>query len=113
MDQNQLHQVGEKIKTARKERGWSQARLATEAGVSENTVLSVEQAQRTPQDAKLRAILDALELAAPADGALDLEGVPEDIRIFLRVAAQRLKVLPEARRAVVLAHLYPVLLLED
>lgn len=112
MDQNQRQQVGDRIRSARNERGWSQARLAEAAGVSENTVLSIEKAERTPQAAKLRAILDALELAAPIDGTLDLEGVPEDARIFLKVAAQRLKVLTPAQRAVVLADIYPRLLVD-
>jgi hypothetical protein len=39
--------------------------------------------------------------------------VPEDARVFLKVAAQRLKVLPEDRRARVLADIYPRLLIED
>lgn len=113
MDQNQRQQVGDRIKAARDDRGWSQARLAQEARVSENTILSIERGQRTPQPAKLRAVLDALGLAAPADGSLDLDGVPEDVRVFLRVAAQRLKVLPPDRRAQVLADIYPRLLLGD
>lgn len=112
MDQNQRQQVGDRIKAARDERGWSQARLAEAAGVSENTVLSIEKGVRTPQAAKLRAVLDALDLAAPIDGALDLEGVPEDARIFLKVAAQRLKVLTPAQRAAVLADIYPRLLVD-
>lgn len=112
MDQNQRKVLGDRIKEARKNRGWSQAKLATEAGVSENTIISAEKAERTPQDAKLRAILDALGMAAPADGALDLEGVPEDVRVFLRVAAQRLKVLTPERRATVLADIYPRLLVD-
>lgn len=114
MDHEQRKQLGDRIRAARTEKGWSQARLATEAGVSENTVLSIESAKRTPQGEKLRAILDALGMVTPVDGALDLEGVPEDFQIFLRVAAKRGIALagPEYadRRARILADIYPRLL---
>jgi transcriptional regulator with XRE-family HTH domain len=113
MDQNQRDQIGQRVRTVRAERGWSQARLAEAAGVSENTVLSIEKGRLATQPTKLRAVLDALGLATPTDGVLDLEGVPEDARVFLKVAAQRLKVLPEDRRARVLADIYPRLLIED
>ena len=113
MDQNQRKQVGERIKAVRTDRGWSQARLAEAAGVSENTILSIEKGERATQGTKLRAVLDALGLATPTDGVLDLEGVPEDVRVFLQVAAQRLKVLPADRRAHVLADIYPRLLLGE
>jgi len=113
MDENHRKQLGDRIRTARKARGWSQARLAEAAGISENTVLSIELGKRTPQGTKLRAVLDALGLAAPADGVLDLEDVPDDVRVFAKVAVQRLKVLPDDRRALVLADIYPRLLLTD
>ena len=110
MDEAQRKQLSERVKAARKERGWSQAALAREAGVSENTVISLEHGKRETQDGKLRAVLDALGMAVPPDGALDLEGVPEDVRIFLKVAAQRLSVLDEDARARILADIYPRLL---
>lgn len=111
MDVEQRKQVADRIKSVRQERGWSQSKLAQEAGVSENTVLSIEGAKRTPQEGKLRAVLDALGLVTPPDGELDLEGVPEDVRIFLRVAAQRLKVMDDTARARALAAMYPLLLI--
>lgn len=114
MDTEQREQVAEKIRATRKERGWSQARLAQEAGVSENTVLSIETGKRTPQEGKLRAILDALGLATPIDGSLDLEGVPEDVRIFFRVAAARFRAMTDAdQRARALARMYPALIMDD
>jgi transcriptional regulator with XRE-family HTH domain len=113
MDQQEhRNQIAAKVKAARNEKGWSQARLAREAKVSPNTVLSIEKARRNPQPDKLRTILDILDLAAP-DDALDLKEVPEDVRRFLRVVVQRLSLLPEDRRAVVMARLYPVLILDD
>lgn len=111
MDHEQRKQVGDRIKAARTDKGWSQARLATEAGVSENTILSVESAKRTPQGDKLRAILDALGMAAPSDTNISLEGVPEDAQLFLRVAAKRFIAMTDPnQRARVLAEIYPRLL---
>lgn len=111
MDESQRRQVAARVAEARKARGWSQARLAQEAGVAENTVVSIEGGKRNTQGEKLRAVLDVLELAQPIDGSLDLEGVPEDFRIFFKVAAQRAKVLSDADRARVLAKMYPELLM--
>lgn len=113
MDLEQRKQVGDRIAEARKGRGWSQKRLADEAGVSENTVLSIEQATRQAQPAKLRAVLTALGMPEPIDGTMSMEGVPEDVRVFLRVAAQRLKVMDAPARARILADIYPRLLVTD
>lgn len=112
MDAVQREGVGARIAALRKERGWSQDQLAKEAGVSARTVYSVEKGERDPQPAKLRAILDALGVAEPQDGDLVIEGMPDDVAIFLRVAAQRLCVLDYADRAQVLAKIYPQLLSE-
>jgi transcriptional regulator with XRE-family HTH domain len=112
MDAQQRAQVAERIREARKVRGWSQARLAEAAGVSENTVLSMEKGKNA-QEGKLRAVLDALGIMPPAEGALTLDGVPEDVQIFLRVAAQRLSVLSPDARDHKLAMLYPQLISDD
>lgn len=111
MDELQRKQVGARVREARRARGWAQARLAQEADVSENTILSIEQGKRETQAGKLRAVLDALELAAPVGGDLDLDGVPDDVRIFVKVAVKRLTAMDHAERAQLLAELYPRLLL--
>jgi transcriptional regulator with XRE-family HTH domain len=112
MDTDQRKQLAERIIAARKERGWSQNRLAQEADVSPNTVLSIEQAKRVPQEGKLRAILNALGIEPlAANATLDLSDVPADAQMFVRVALQRLKVMDEPTRNRVLADLYPRLLL--
>lgn len=110
MDAVQREGVGDRIRTLRKERGWSQEELAEAAGVSPRTVYSIEKGERQPQPKKLRAILDALDVAEPQNGDIVIEGMPEDIAVFLRVAAQRLCVLDYPARAQVLAALYPKLL---
>ena len=110
MDDKQRADLAAQVRESREARGWSQERLAQEAGVSENTVLSLERGKKKTQPGKVRLILDALG-AAPALTMLDLEGVPEDVRIFLTVAAQRLRVMTDEERAHVLADLYPRLLI--
>lgn len=81
----QLHDIGERVRTARKARGWSQERLAKEAGVSPNTVLSIEKGKRQAQSGKLRPVLDALGLAPLTDeDKLDLTGVQHDARTYLQ-----------------------------
>ena len=117
MDQEQRKQLGNTVRARRNELGWSQAKLAKQAGVSENTVLSIEAAKpdaRGPQEAKLRAVLDALGMVSPADGVLDLEGVPEAAVLFIRVAAKRFAAMSdESKLDRVLARLYPILIEAD
>jgi transcriptional regulator with XRE-family HTH domain len=110
MDAVQREGVGARIAELRKQRGWSQARLAEEAGVSARTVFSVEKGEREPHPSKLRAILDALGVAEPVNREIVMEHMPEDVEIFVRVAVERLCVLDYRDRAEVLAALYPKLL---
>jgi transcriptional regulator with XRE-family HTH domain len=110
VDQEQRIEVGRQIAALRAERGWSQARLAREAGVSENTVMSIEAGKRQTQGAKLRAVQDALGVT-PTGGLVSLvEDVPDDVVVFVDVFIKRMKVLDEPARARILADLYPRLL---
>lgn len=105
---------GDRIRDARMARGWSQARLAREAGVVENTVLSIEKGRRVTQGDKLRAVLDALGMASlEDDSTLDMSGVPDDVRTFLRVAARRFAAMEEDVRVRLLNDLYPRLIEEQ
>ena len=113
MDDEQRDELAAQVKEARDRRGWSQARLAKEAGVAENTVMELEKgarAARKTQAGKVRKILDALDVP-PALSFIDLTDVPEDVRIFLTVAAQRLRVMEADDRNRVLSDLYPRLLI--
>ena len=111
MDSVQREGVGARVRDLRLGKGWSQVRLAKEAGVSENTVIAIEKATKRAHPDKLRAVLDALGVPEQVDdGQIVIDGMPEDIAVFLRVAAQRLSVLEPAQRSVVLADLYPRLL---
>lgn len=105
---------GDRVRDARLARGWSQARLAREANVAENTVLSIEKGRRVTQGDKVRRILDALGMASLEEhSTLDLSGVPEDARTFLRVAARRLASMEEDVRARLLNELYPRLIVGE
>lgn len=112
MDDEQRKQVGDEVKDERKRRGWSQGELARRARVSPNTVLAIEKAKYGNANlGKLRQVLDVLNLAPLGDEmVLDLTGLPQDVATFLRVAAPRLGVIEEQRRAVLLADLYPRIL---
>lgn len=102
--------VRKRAVTARKSKGWSQARLAEEAGISENTVIAFEKGKKDTQSGKLRAILDALGMEPVPDHTINLDGISGDARMFLKVAAQRLRVMDEETQRRVLTDLYPRLL---
>ena len=110
MDKQQMGELGTQVKAARQERGWSQERLAKEAGVSANTVGSLELGKHETQGEKVRKILDALDIH-PTATLLDLGALPKDIQAFIRVSTERLLLLDEDTRARTLADLYPRLLL--
>lgn len=110
MNEEQRAELAAQVRQTRTDLGWSQAVLAEQAGVSENTVMKLEQGARATQPAKVRQILDALGVVPPMS-VIDLEGVPKDVQIFLTVAAQRLKVMDPTDRNRVLADLYPRLLI--
>ena len=91
------------IQRARKARGWSQARLAEAAGVSTNTVGSVELAKPV-RKGNLRAILDALDMTPEAMDAPKADTAPEvepDVQLVLDVVRKYLEGRPagEARSA--------------
>ena len=114
MDAEQRKQLGRRIAAARKERGWSQAKLAEEAGQAENTISSMESGARNTQDAKLRAVLDVLNLTTRSEGIIQVEGLQEDARVYLTVAAKRLHAMEDDnQRARKLNRLYEALLDEE
>lgn len=57
----QRHALGQRVEAARIAKGWSKERAAREAGVSSITLKRVEDGLSV-QDAKLGAVLDALDL---------------------------------------------------
>lgn len=84
--EEQLSDIGQRVRAARDARGWSQARLAKEAGVSPNTVLSIENGKRPPRPGKLAAVLNTLGIAVEEEpDKLDLTGVQHDAQAYLRM----------------------------
>ncbi len=110
MDATQMSDLGARVKAARDDRGWSQERLAKEAGVSPNTVGSLELGKHETQPEKMRKILNALGIH-PTATVLELGALPMDVQAFVRVSIERLLLLDDDTRARTLADLYPRLLL--
>lgn len=110
MNEEQRKALGERVRDARRSRGWSQDKLADAAGVTPNTVLAIENATRQTQASKLTRVLTALGMETPPDDSLSLDGVPEDVRVFLTVVAARMKALNENERALILSKVYPFLI---
>jgi transcriptional regulator with XRE-family HTH domain len=108
-------QVGHRVRHARESLGWTQAVLAKRAGISQNTVLSIENGKHQAQPTKLRQVFDALGLSPLGDTTwLNTEGVPADAQAFLTVIAARLAAITdENRRARLMARVYPMLLVDD
>lgn len=115
MDHRRRLTTGARVQQARESLGWSQATLAINAGVSENTVSSIERGKHRTQPEKLRSVLDALGLAAPIGDVawLNMEEVPKDVQFFLAVVAQRLTTMDSHHRSRLLARVYPMLLVDD
>ena len=100
--------VAAQVTEARARLGWSQERLAREAGVAANTVVSVERGSHRTQARKLAAIRTALGLAGPSL-SLPLGDLPPDVRAFLRVAVRELSGLSEAERTRRMVRMFPML----
>lgn len=54
-------QIGEKIRTARKERGYTQATLAVEIGITEIYMNNVEMGKHLPSNKLMKKIFDKLD----------------------------------------------------
>ena len=106
--------IGHQVQDEREHVGWSQAALARNAEVSENTISSIENGTHRTQPEKLRKVLDVLGLAPEGTSSfLNMEDVPMDVQLFLTVVAQRLTRLDEGHRTRFLARVYPMLLVEE
>lgn len=112
--EEQREQVAVRVREARETLGWSQATLARRAGVSENTVGSVEHGKHRTQPEKLRKVQSALGLM-PLGGdpvaELNMGNVPADAQVFLRVVAARLAALTdETSRLRLMTQIYPLVM---
>lgn len=73
MDEKQKAATASRVRSARKSRGWSQADLASHAGVAPGTVVSIENAKNV-RPGNLRAVLDALEIQPATSDESDRDG---------------------------------------
>lgn len=87
---------GERIRTAREARGWTQKDLAEAAGVAPNTVGSIERGERS-QAGKLTAVRNALNLDSIAARQAK-EGYPPDVEIVRDALGLWLMRYPEQER---------------
>lgn len=55
--------IGEKLKTIRKQRGLSQRELAARAGLTNGTISLIEQNRTSPSVASLKSLLDAIPIS--------------------------------------------------
>jgi transcriptional regulator with XRE-family HTH domain len=75
------------VQVFRESRGWSQEQLAEAAGVSRQTISSVERGVRLPDVGTLQAIAGALDvqsqlLLEPSRGAVEVERIRDKLRSF-------------------------------
>lgn len=103
-----LGELADMVRTARKQKGWSQEDLAERADVTLGVVSTLERMKARPQLANRRRILRALDLAEPEASTGDDETArvwPRDVSIFVDVMGLALTSIPEAERAPVIHHL--------
>ncbi len=81
MDTEQRRAIAQQIREAREVRGWSPERLASEAGLSDKTVRSLE-AGNNVRPGSLAKTLEALDLE-PESERIEREGVGSDVRLVL------------------------------
>ena len=92
--------IGDRIRTARSDRGWTLDQLAARAQVSRRLLVSIEQAQANPSVATLLRISDALGIGLPA---LVEVGGPAPLRVERSGAAPVLWRGPAGGRALLVA----------
>lgn len=97
-----MSDLRERVRERRRELGWTQQRVADEAGVSHRTYQGFESGQTTPQGGNLRAILRALgldqEAAITAATEEHREEWPGDVRVFLDMIGAYLMTLEQGER---------------
>lgn len=86
--------TGRRVKNSRKSRGWSAARLASEAGVAPNTVSSIENG-KTVRDGNLRKVLDVLGIEPEVS---ESKVYPDDIDLLLHFVGEYLEQVPLGER---------------
>jgi len=92
--ESHMQKKGHEVRLARKQRGWSAATLAQEAGVAPNTVSAIENGKPV-RDGNMRKVLDALGIVPEQEAR---EEYPEAIELVRVMVGEALLVLPEKDR---------------
>jgi transcriptional regulator with XRE-family HTH domain len=93
MDELQRASFGAQVRRARRERGWSQADLAREAGIDAKTLSNIEQG-RVARPGIVNAVRDTLGLAMPAAESTpdaDVALVLDMVRRWLEAASDQVE----------------------
>ena len=102
---NENDDVVTRVRAARKARGWTQKRLAEEAGVSLRTVQYFEGRTSAPQPENLRNMTRALGLTSNNDDEVaeaTRSEWPGEVRVFLDMMGAYLMTMPEGARMTVI-----------
>lgn len=91
----------DRVRDARKERGWTQAKMAEQAGVSLRTYQNFENRVGSPQGGNLRAILRAVGIDATNEDTAEAtrESWPPDLRVILDTLGAYLATMTVEERA--------------
>jgi transcriptional regulator with XRE-family HTH domain len=96
VDEDLRGEVGRRVASKRKARGWTQQQLADEAGVSRGTVVSIEAGRAQNQPPKLASVLEALGMNADTASSPEPDDAwPQKVRIFARVIGHHVSSMPE------------------
>ncbi len=110
MNTEQRRELAARVRELMEQNGWSAARLAQESGVAENTVSGFLSGKKQTHEPQIHRMLAALGVPDKPQDLLVIDEVPEDVRIFMTVAARRLAMLDADERNAILAKVYPYLL---
>lgn len=97
VNQEQLRQLGHKVVEVRKAKGWNQAALAEQAGMTDTTIRKIERGDSV--SAKyLRRVLDVLEIEPLAETYARV-GYPADVELVRDLIGMYLVAIPQEDRA--------------
>ena len=106
MSRDEKDEQLEQVRLLMEQRGWTYVELAEASGLSKNTVGDALSGRKIPHAATIRKMFDALDVPREPQGLLRIEGLPDDVRIFLTVAARGLSIMEQADRDVMIDVLY-------
>lgn len=80
MSSESIKELGRIVRTLRKLRGWTQGRLAKEAGLSRDAIIKLEGGEREPRSRTVEKVAEALEVDIyTLSGLRTVEGAPSGV----------------------------------